>query len=257
MDEYSVYAQGGANDQLRQAQEIADLSNAARLDQIDALEFQIKGLERVKSLSKEITQFTGSLRFSDLSPLSQQAQFNQAQSLFNTTLSSAKGGDVDAQGNLLGNAQAFLEEAQGFFGGATSQFSSVFNNVTGNLDALGLSSPQSDIQTLQSQLDSLRSIEFRQDRLESVTIDTSAQEVQALNSLDNRLGEILDKQNQNVADQAKVLKDQLEELKNIKANLEAQISQNKAISDRQILVLKSQQAAQEKKAKLAAQRDAA
>lgn len=118
--------------------EEAELSTKLYDDQIDALTL-------LRDLSKEISQFTGSLRFSDLSPLSFKDQLGAAQSLFDKTLAGAKAGDPTAQGNLTANARALLEEAQAYFASGPG-YAQIFRSVTASLDAFGLAGANADPQ---------------------------------------------------------------------------------------------------------------
>lgn len=106
---------------------------------------QISSLQRLRDLSAEIAQFTGSLRFSDLSPLSFEAQLSSARSLFEQTLAGAQTGDAASQGNLTGNARAYLDEARAYFA-SSADYAAIFAQVTGSLDALGLNGADVDPQ---------------------------------------------------------------------------------------------------------------
>jgi len=106
-------------------------------DQRKSLEDQIAGMKGLRDLAKDIAQFTASLKFSDLSPLSAEAQIAQAQALFETTLTKARDGDTTAQGALLSNAQAYLEELSAAFASGPN-FTREFDRVTAVLDQLGL-----------------------------------------------------------------------------------------------------------------------
>lgn len=106
-------------------------------EQRKSLEDQIAGMKGLRDLAKDIAQFTASLKFSDLSPLSAEAQIAQAQALFETTLTKARDGDTTAQGALLSNAQAYLEELSAAFASGPN-FTREFDRVTAVLDQLGL-----------------------------------------------------------------------------------------------------------------------
>ena len=106
---------------------------------------QISSLERLRDLSAEISQFTGSLKFSELSPLSFDQQLASARSLFEQTLAGAQTGDAASQGNLTGNARAYLDEARAYFA-SSADYAAIFAQVTGSLDALGLNGADVDPQ---------------------------------------------------------------------------------------------------------------
>lgn len=143
----------------------------------DSLQEQIDAAQRLKSLSGDIRQFTGSLSFSDLSPLSRRAQVGSAQSLFESTLQQARGGDKTAQGNLLGNARAYLEEASSAYASGPA-YSSIYQQVTSALNSFGAAiqaDPQ--LQLLQDQYDALSNVS-----------DNSDDMLAALLSIDSALG---------------------------------------------------------------------
>jgi tape measure domain-containing protein len=104
--------------------------------QRDALTSQIDGLKRIRDLADDIAGFTKTLRFGDLSPLSAEAQLAEAQSLFNTTLAKAQGGDATAAGQLQSVATALLEEASGAFASGPA-YTAIFSSVTDALDQFG------------------------------------------------------------------------------------------------------------------------
>ena len=98
-------------------------------------------------LYRRISQFTSSLRSSDLSPLSYQDQLNASSALYSTTLAGVQSGDKSAEQNLLGNAQAYLQEARKFFG-SSAAYADIFSQVTGQLDAVGAGSVDPQIQAI-------------------------------------------------------------------------------------------------------------
>lgn len=106
-------------------------------DQRKGLEDQLAGMKGLRDMAKDLRKFVSELKFGDLSPLSAEAQLSEAQSLFDSTLARARGGDTKAQGELQSVAQAFLQEAQGAFASGPG-FTAIFDRVTGALEALGL-----------------------------------------------------------------------------------------------------------------------
>jgi phage-related minor tail protein len=107
--------------------------------------------------AKRITQFTAGLRSSDLSPLSYQEQLNTARGLYDRTLSGAQAGDPTARENLLGNAQAYLQEARSFFG-SSSDYADAFRRVTTELDAMGAPSADPQLQAIREQVTQLEAM---------------------------------------------------------------------------------------------------
>lgn len=98
-------------------------------------------------LFKRIAQFTSSLRSSDLSPLSYQDQLNASSNLYDKTLRGVQAGDKFSEQNIIGNAQAYLQEARAFFGSSTA-YADIFSRVTTQLDALGIESVDPQIQAI-------------------------------------------------------------------------------------------------------------
>lgn len=137
----------------------------------EALNKQIDALKNMKGLANDIAQFTGSISFSDLSPLNPLLQVGSAQSLYEKTLVSAKSGDAFAQGNLLSNARAYLEEAASAYASGPA-YASIFDRVTRELNDFGKTagldvSPQ--LKALQDQVDSLDDISgYSKDMLDAL-----------------------------------------------------------------------------------------
>lgn len=163
---------------LDRIQEEVSLREDANDQARDALEAQIDGAKRLKDLSDDIAQFTGELRFSDLSPLSAKDQVRAAEALFEATLAGAKAGDESAVSNLLGNAKAFLDEAASAFASGPA-YAEIFGRVTSELEALGLTGSQADpqIELWESQLAELSDI-----------AQTNTDMLDALLSIDAALG---------------------------------------------------------------------
>lgn len=206
----------------KDAQAAADLAKKARDSQISTLREQISGFERLKRLAQDISQFTGSLRFSDLSPLAFDQQLGAAKSLFESTLAKAQAGDADAQGLLTGNARAFIEEARSFYASGP-EFAAIFGQVTSALDSLGLAGQNADPQltALQSQLTALEALQ--QSQVEEQ--NTAAEELAALQSIDaalllreQSLESLIDKQ-------TGAAREQIEALRQIVTEQRAQIAQ--------------------------------
>lgn len=114
------------SEEMRLQQELGDTTLNSQRQQLDA----------AKSLRDVVTglpQFTASLKFSDLSPLSPRQQVEEARKLFESTLIRAQGGDQVAIGNLQTNAQAYIAEAAAAFG-SDQRAAGVFDSVTRALD---------------------------------------------------------------------------------------------------------------------------
>jgi hypothetical protein len=162
----------------------AKLAKSARDAQISALREQIDGYGRLKRLAEDIAQFTGSLRFSDVSPLAFEDQLAAARALFDTTLNGARSGDANAQGQLTQNARAYLDEARAYFG-SSAGYADIFAQVTGSLDSLGLSALNTDAATVAAQ-QQLAALESVTDTLVTGN-DISGEELAALINIDAAL----------------------------------------------------------------------
>jgi tape measure domain-containing protein len=158
-------------DRINEEVSIREKSTA---DQKAALEAQIAGAEKLKSLSADIAQFTGELKFSALSPLDARAQAQAARDLYSRTLVGAQAGDENATGNLLGNARAYLEEAASAYASGP-QYVAIFNEVMGQLEALGLTGAETDpaVENAKAQLAAMEE-----------TATTSSEMLEALLSID-------------------------------------------------------------------------
>jgi hypothetical protein len=184
----------------------------AQADQakIDALNEQISAAERLKDIAAGMGQFVLSLKAGSLSNLSYGGRLDAQRQLFDTAITT--GGDVQGQ------AQAYLQQAQQVYGGSTAEYAAIFEQVTGQLEALGLTGgtqADSQIATAQAQLEAL-----------NASNDISSRQIDALDSLNGQFGSQLDTLNVSVADQRAVLGEQLAvQTKQLEA-LELQITQN-------------------------------
>jgi uncharacterized tellurite resistance protein B-like protein len=186
----------------------AQLAENERKLQAEALRDQITGLERLRDLAADIGQFTSSLRISDLSPLSFEAQLSEARQLFERTLSGASAGNPQDVANLTGNARAYLDEARSFFA-SSADYAGVFTSVTSALEGLSGTNVDPQIAALQGQLDAIG-------QLSQVTQETSAEEVAALRAIDEALAvresanaEAINRQTAIAQEQIKVLRDEV------------------------------------------------
>ncbi|MBK8527860.1 MAG: phage tail length tape measure family protein [Rubrivivax sp.] len=184
---------------------------------------QISSLERLRDLSAEISQFTGSLKFSELSPLSFDQQLASARSLFESTLAGAQGGDATAQGNLTGNARAYLDEARAYFA-SSADYAAIFAQVTGSLDALGAAGANVDPQITALQA------------LQAEVANNGGEQLSALLAIDSALSSREASNQQAIDKQIDLATKQITEAKATNDILKAQIAQMaaavKALTDR-------------------------
>jgi phage-related minor tail protein len=163
---------------IRRLEEEKALRDQAHEAEKKSLDARIQAEERLQDLSRDIFQFTGTARFGDLSPLNARLQIGSARSLYERTLRDAQSGDVTAQGNLLTNARAYLEEARTAYASGP-QFAGIFEKVTAELDAFGekIVAQNPQLELLKAQRDAL-------DLLNS----NSKELLDALLSIDEALG---------------------------------------------------------------------
>jgi hypothetical protein len=125
------------------------LLNQARQEEVQAIEDTISGLENSvdtwSSLRKSL------LLDSNLSPLSQEDRFLEAQKQFRDVSAKALAGDADAQGMLAGASQSYLEEAKNFYASSTDYYRA-FTEVQGVL-ASAESIAQQQLNAAKAQLD--------------------------------------------------------------------------------------------------------
>ena len=194
-----------------------ELTKKARAAQIAALRGQIDGFQRLRELAQQMGQFTDSLRFSDVSPLSFGDQLGTARSLFEDTLRRAQGGDAFAVSNLQGNARAYLDEARAYFA-SSAEYAAIFAEVTGALDAISAGGADSQIAPLEAQLAELQA-------LNQTTTDTSAEEVAALQAIDAGLAARESENAKAIEKQIKLAEEQLKAQGQIVEEQKAQLEQ--------------------------------
>ena len=206
---------------------IADLQGETNAAQIDSLNEQISLSERLQDLTQSLMGYVDELQFGSLSSLNPTDQLSAAQSNYSGILRAAQGGDVDALGKLQGASSSYLTEAQQYYGGATSQYASVFGGVTGDLREVG-SQPITDIELLQRQLDVLNSLNTSQSESSDAIIDTSDKEIAALINIQQALTDRESVLQEQAVVQETVAREQIQLLKDSLALQEAEIRQRAA-----------------------------
>jgi len=200
--------------------EVARLEKDGRDLRIKSLQDQISATERLVDFTQSLKGFVADLKFSDLSALNPTDQLGAAQTNYSSILDLARGGDDNARSNLQGSANSYLQEAQGYYGGATSQYADIYGSVISQLGDLSLT-PVSDISLMTDQLTALQAIETA-----SVTeANTTGQQIIALESISTVLNTREDQLEARAAEDRAAVKEQIELLKTTVANQEAQIKQ--------------------------------
>lgn len=206
----------------KDAQAAGALAQSARDAQIKALREQITGAERLHKLAQDMAQLTGTLRFGDLSPLAFDQQLGAAKTLFERTLAQAQAGDAAAQGQLGGNAQAYLEEARSFYA-SSPEYAAIFSSVTGALDSLGMgdAGAQTELTVLQQQLAALEDMKTAQTEEQN----TAGEELAALLQIDTALAQRSADMQTAIDKQTAAAREQIEALRDIVNEQRAQIVQ--------------------------------
>lgn len=133
--EQRLWAAMGEADYKRQielAGELTDLVLARhQIEQANA--------ERLLDFGKSLRSYVDSLKIGALSPLTSGEKLAEAARQYAETLKKAQSGDEDARNSLQGISSGYLELARNYFASG-SDYTKIFNSVTGSLDALGIAS---------------------------------------------------------------------------------------------------------------------
>ena len=116
-------------------QEELDMHERLRDEQMARYEEELAHVERMQGFAKDLRGFVDDLMLSDVSPLTNQQRFEEAQKQYQQTLTAAQRGDESAIVELKGASQAYLKEARNFY--ASSQdYTDIFSAVTGDVGAM-------------------------------------------------------------------------------------------------------------------------
>lgn len=196
------------------------LKEKANEAQLDALNEQISAAEQLKAVAKEMPKFLLSLKAGNLSNLSYGGRLQAQQQLFQQSL--VTGQDVQGQ------AQAYLQQAQEMYGGSSTQYTSVFQEVTAQLEQLGLTGvSQADQQIAQAQA-----------QIDAITGGTDRQ-IEALMALNAEFGTTRDSLTAEADQQIELINKQIEILEDQKTNQEVAITQAGEAYKRMIEALES------------------
>ena len=134
-----------------------------------------------------------------------------------------QGGDATAQGNLTGNARAYLDEARAYFA-SSADYAAIFAQVTGSLDALGAAGANVDPQITALQA------------LQAEVANNGGEQLSALLAIDSALSSREASNQQAIDKQIDLATKQITEAKATNDILKAQIAQMaaavKALTDR-------------------------
>jgi len=185
-----------------------ELQQQANASQITALKEQISAAERLRDVASQMGDFVLSLRAGSLSNLSAAGRQAAQQEILDKAI--ATGGDVQ------GAAQALLQLGQQRFGGATAQYSQLFDETQAKLLAFGSSAAGADAQITeaQAQLNALTSV-----------ADNSLAQITALESLRTAFGAEVQTLDASVREQLAVQRSALDQMVLMVTNQERQIMQ--------------------------------
>jgi hypothetical protein len=176
-----------AEGELRQVNSDKEIAAQVKIDEmrLKSMQEQLSGFEALRDSAYELKQFVSDLKTGDLSALSPRDRLAEAKANFEETSRRAKAGDINAVNNLQGSAQTYLGVAKTNYGSATSQYASIFKDVTDNVtqiadyatgNASGTSAIDLQIEEAKKQVAALTT-------LASATVDTSKEEIAALTEL--------------------------------------------------------------------------
>lgn len=199
------------NAELSQSQKLESESKAYAQQQFNNAkklhQEQVQNYKRLNGLAKKLNGYLDSLKLSNLSYLTNDQRFLEAQNQYQKTLSKAVAGDESAISALQGVANSYLKESQSYY--ASSQnYTDIFDNVSreiagvvGGLDvgsagefneavhAAAVESYQSQQVSLQE--DSIAELQ----NLETLLAELQAQ---ASENLDSNIGNLTDEYNNNI-----------------------------------------------------------
>jgi hypothetical protein len=147
-----------------------------------ALTDELNGMLRMRDFARSIGEFAKGLQFSALSALSPADQRAAAEAQYKATLAAARGGDVNAQGNLQSIAQTFLELEKSFFG-SSQAYGATFAQVLTDLQTI----PAATDAQIIAQQTQISAIEATSAALATAVRDTGARQEAVLERIDAAL----------------------------------------------------------------------
>lgn len=118
-------------------QSLADWSSA-ELSRIESdYRERIALAEQQMRIGRELRQYVEQLKISDLSPYDPGEKLQLASAAFAKLLVRAESGDLDAAGQLQSAANAYLQNADSYYG-RSDPYTAIFEDVSQSLDQLGL-----------------------------------------------------------------------------------------------------------------------
>jgi tape measure domain-containing protein len=223
-------ATAAIEEENKQIQAAYDAQHKLRQDQIDAINAQIDGMQKIKDIADQVNQFLGQLKFSDLSPQTYTQQLGSAKDAWMKTLIGAKAGNESDLSNLTGNAQAYLQEARTYYA-SNEQYTAIFNQVTKALEEFGVKGQGVDLklEAAKEQIKQLEALNAVEVKLKDTAVDLSAQQVAALQALDAAMAARQITTDTQIATQTSAIQQQINSLQSIIDGQQAQMDQAQVI----------------------------
>ncbi|MEC3765013.1 phage tail length tape measure family protein [Cupriavidus sp. SS-3] len=159
------------------AQELMSGAQAAA----SAANSQLSAAKALEDAGRRLHDWVQSLKTGNLSPLTMGEKVAEAARQYQQTLAAAQAGDQTALGNLQAVASSYLELARTYYA-SSDQYTAIFNQVTGAVDALGtglMSQGSSQAAAAQAQLDAAnKQIEVAQGQLNAAQQQTGLSQAQ-------------------------------------------------------------------------------
>lgn len=146
--------------------------------------------QELLDFGKSLKTYVDSLKLGNLSPLTTAEKLAEAAKQYQETLTAAKGGDKTAMGALQGASSSYLELAREYYA-SSSDYTNIFNSVTGALTSLGVSSQSQSEQQLQLSSQSLEELKSLQGVLEKAYAKADADFVAQKTILQEQVNQLL------------------------------------------------------------------
>jgi tape measure domain-containing protein len=164
------------------------LQLAGELKDLMLQKYQVEkeSLTKLIDFGKQLRGYVDSLKVGALSPLTMGQKLAEAQAQYQTTFSKAQGGDTAAQGMLQGKADTYLQLAQTALA-SSSEYSTIFSEVTNGLDSLGIESMSAAERASQTATEQLAELQRLSDFVGSVEVTANSYYNNSLTALGNQI----------------------------------------------------------------------
>jgi tape measure domain-containing protein len=214
-------------EQYESARAVLDLQRESRDEQISALREQISAAEQMRRIIGGMRGVIDDLLVGDLSALGPEGRLGAARQSYDRTLAGARAGDVSAMSEYADALRTYLGQSQSYYGGATSEYASAFATALAEAEEMA-GAQVSDVELLSSQLETLQSMDIEQAEMRRTVIDTSAEQLAALDSIGAALRERESALQRRQDEQASAARQQVDLLSAMVEGQEAEIRQRAA-----------------------------